>query len=511
LREIQTYFQGQSNNERGFLLTQGKEFKPETQEKAAEVKKRLALLEGLAKTAEEKELLKKISDTHTQFTENSFAVMDTLSAGNADEARRLSFEVGRKVRKDLNISFDQLAKIHEDRAKSNVTNAESLANKAKLIIIATSGVAIIFSILLGFFLARNISKPINSLVGVMQKVADGDLRQDIVAESRDEIGQLVEAFTRMIVSLRVLVQGIQNNAEHLAESTEQLTTSAEQSALANNQIVSSINEVSLGSESQVSAVGDTSSIVDNIIIGMTHVAENANVVAKVSEDAKNNSQKGMAAVDSAISQMSTIAQTVNHSAEELAKLGERSIEIGQIVETISGIAGQTNLLALNAAIEAARAGEQGRGFAVVADEVRKLAEQSKQAAGQIATLVQEIQNDTNKAVVAMNEGTREVQIGAEIVNTAGQSFNEIANLIKEVSSQVTEISQEILEVANGSNKIKTSVQEIAKISQINAGQTQAVSAATEEQSASMQEMAASSEALAKMAQDLQGLVKRFSV
>lgn len=140
--------------------------------------------------------------------------------------------------------------------------------------------------------------------------------------------------------------------------------------------------------------------------------------------------------------MSQIDGTVTSSARVVAKLGERSKEIGQIVDTISGIAGQTNLLALNAAIEAARAGEQGRGFAEVADEVWKLAEQSQETAKKIETLIGDIQADTDTAVMAMNSGTLEVKTGAEVVNTAGAAFRGIAELINEVSSQVQGISQD---------------------------------------------------------------------
>jgi methyl-accepting chemotaxis protein len=192
-------------------------------------------------------------------------------------------------------------------------------------------------------------------------------------------------------------------------------------------------------------------------------------------------------------------------------LGERSKEIGQIVDTISGIAGQTNLLALNAAIEAARAGEQGRGFAVVAEEVRKLAEQSQDAAKQIAVLISEIQSDTDRAVVAMEDGTREVMLGAEVVNDSGKAFQEIADMVTNVSSQIREISVSIEQMAVGSQQIVESVKEMDELSKKSSGEAQTVSAATEEQSASMEEIASSSQALAHLAMNLREAVSKFQI
>ena len=216
-------------------------------------------------------------------------------------------------------------------------------------------------------------------------------------------------------------------------------------------------------------------------------------------------------MDKAVVQMAHIEQTVIASAQVVAKLGDRSKEIGQIVDTISGIAGQTNLLALNAAIEAARAGEQGRGFAVVAEEVRKLAEQSQEAAKQIATLIGEIQSETDQAVVAMNNGTREVKLGAEVVNASGQSFQEITGLVMQVSGQVKEISAAIEQMASGSQQIVESVKQIDELSKTASGEAQTVSAATEEQSASMEEIASSSQALANLAQNLRQAVSKFQI
>ena len=245
--------------------------------------------------------------------------------------------------------------------------------------------------------------------------------------------------------------------------------------------------------------------------GIQQVAANTNNVAGTSDKTAVAAQEGNQAIETAVKQMNTIEQTVSKSATVVEKLGERSKEIGQIVDTISGIAGQTNLLALNAAIEAARAGEQGKGFAVVAEEVRKLAEQSQEAAKQIADLIGGIQAETETAVSAMQDGTKEVRKGSEVVNTAGKDFAAIATLVKEVSKEVQDISAAIQQMASGSQQIVDSVKSIDNISKNTAEHAQTVSAAAEEQSASMEQIAASSQSLAKMAETLQSAISHFKI
>ncbi len=361
-------------------------------------------------------------------------------------------------------------------------------------------------------MARRIVGPLRRMVAYVGEVAAGDLsdRQQIVS-SRDEVGQLAEAIAAMRKNLHDLVRQITADADQVAASSEELTASAEQSAQAANQIAASITEVAGGATEQLAAATETSSVVEQMSAGLQQVAANANQVASQSALAAERAKDGGQAVDKAVSQMAHIEDTVNTSAAVVAKLGERSKEIGQIVDTIAGIAGQTNLLALNAAIEAARAGEQGRGFAVVAEEVRKLAEQSQEAAKKIAGLIGEIRGDTDRAVVAMSDGTREVKTGAEVVNAAGVAFREIVELVSQVSGQVREISAAVQQMAGGSQQIVGAVHKIDAASKKAAGESQSVSAAAEEQLASMEEIASSSQALAKLAQDLQNAVARFRI
>ena len=360
--------------------------------------------------------------------------------------------------------------------------------------------------------ARRIAKPIQLLETAATRIAGGDISLNgFGIKSNDEIGRLGLAFEKMTENLRGLIKKITQATDQVAASSEELTASAEQSAQAANQVAQVIAGVATGAEKQLKAVDATATIVEEMSAGVQQIAAKTNTVVATTVKSADAAQEGSNAVGKAVAQMTNIEKTVIRSAQVVTKLGERSKEIGQIVDAISGIAGQTNLLALNAAIEAARAGEQGRGFAVVAEEVRKLAEQSQGAAKQIASLISEIKSDTDSAVEAMNEGTKEVRIGSEVVNDAGKVFQVIYASINEVSVQMKEISAAIQQMASGSQHIVISVREIDAISKDASGQAQTVSAATQEQSATMEEIAASSQALAKMAEELNQAVSKFKV
>ena len=415
------------------------------------------------------------------------------------------------IAEGISKSLNEVAEGNKKVMQSNLDKAEDTATT----VIYTSIVACIISLLIGIvisiYLTRMILNPIRKMLVGTNKYASGDLRSDIDIITNDELGELTMALNTMKDSLKDVIGHILTSSEQIASSSEELTASAEQSAQASNLIAGTIVEVAEGADQQSKSVNGTLAVIEQMSSGIQHVAENANVVSDMADKTTNAANQGNKAVDAAINQMKSIEQAVSSSAQVVIKLGESSKEIGQIVEAISGIAGQTNLLALNAAIEAARAGEQGKGFAVVAEEVRKLAEQSQEAAKQIATLILEIQTETSSAVAAMNGGTHEVKIGAEVVDTAGQSFKEIVLLIDDLSSQIREISAAIQQMAAGSQQIVNSMRGFDSISKETAGQTQTVSATTEEQSASMEEIASASRALAQMAEVLQTVVGKFNI
>jgi methyl-accepting chemotaxis protein len=383
----------------------------------------------------------------------------------------------------------------------------------KIAMIGGSMIAVVLSIVFAVFITRGITKPVNILQRELTQLAQngGDLRKDIKVDSKDELGDLANAINHFLADLRGIMAQVLRSSESVASSTEELTASSEQSAQAADQVAGSINDMAKVADEQLVAASEASAVVQQMSASIQQIAANANQVSVQSAQATEKARDGGQSVERAVSQMNAIEQSSQVATEAVAKLNDKSKEIGQIVDTISGIAGQTNLLALNAAIEAARAGEQGRGFAVVAEEVRKLAENSQEAAKQIAKLIGEIQVDTDKAVVAMGSGAREVKLGTDVVTAAGQSFREIVSLVSNVSGQVKDISTEIEQIAIGSQQIVGSVKKIDGLSKTSAAEAQSISAATEEQLASMEEIASSSQSLAKLAQDLQAAVGKFQV
>ena len=361
-------------------------------------------------------------------------------------------------------------------------------------------------------MAGRMGGSLRTLLAVSDTINGGDLReQAITVNSEDEIGALAAGFSRMRKTMRLLIQNLQKNSQDLSNAAGSMNTASEQSAEASNSVAVSITEIAGGIDDQSRAASSVAQSVGMIAERADNMAQKADTVSKAAAESSRRADDGRKAIDDVVRYMQHIKDSSQTIASSIAALGKGSQKIGEIVEMISGIAAQTNLLALNAAIEAARAGEAGRGFAVVADEVRKLAEQSAASTQQISELVSTIQKDMADAITASGEGTNSVAQGLVSVKAADEGFQAIFESIQTLEQGIKGITEGLQKMAAETQAVDEKVASIRETSTKNADHAQSVSAATEEQSASMQEIAASSRHLSDLAEELNQETKKFRV
>lgn len=372
-------------------------------------------------------------------------------------------------------------------------------------------VALAVSLALAVYLIRNIKASVQEILRVSGQVAKGNLTEQVHITGGDEFAQIASEYNTMLKNVRTLIKTLQSNAQQVAAASEELTASAEQSAQVTQQIAQSITDVSQFTADQMTDMDKASAVAGDVAASSETAAGVIGQTMDKTKQAVQRANEGNTIVEATVAEMQQIAGTVTDSAAVIARLGERSKEIGDIVETISGIAGQTNLLALNAAIEAARAGEHGKGFSVVAEEVRKLAEQSEEATQHISTLIRSIQDETEKAVVTMDQGTKEVERGRESVGSAGKAFGEIRRVVADVEESSNTVTERIQGLQQNIRNIVSSIANVTQEARKVAAESQSVSAATEEQAAGMQEIASGSRSLAMLAQNMQEAANKFTV
>ena len=286
----------------------------------------------------------------------------------------------------------------------------------------------------------HLSKPVKLITSKVEQVANGDLSTDhIVVKNKDEIGQLSEYINQMTNNLKGMIHEISNTSLQVAATSEELSASSEEMSRSVEQVAGSIQQLANGADEQKVKTVEADQSFSTISNDIMQIAEHVESVSEMSQQTSSVAENGNEVIQKTINQMSKIQDQSELTGSMMNALGEKSNEIGKIVTLITSVSDQTNLLALNAAIEAARAGEHGKGFAVVADEVRKLAEQSREAANQVSQLIIGIQEDIKQSVNAMNDGRLSVEEGIHLVNHAGKSFQQIFEEVSSVTKHINEV------------------------------------------------------------------------
>ena len=384
-------------------------------------------------------------------------------------------------------------------------------------------VAVILLFIIMTFVAINISKkiskPIINVTEKMKKIASGDLSEfedaaffeNTLMTRNDEIGTLSCGMRELHDSLRELMRTITDTTSYVAAAAEELNANASQCAEASELVAESITNVASSCTDQNGAVenADASTVV--FVEKMDIFSHKINDTAEKVDNANTAALNGKQEIGTAVHQMQKIEEAVSGTSREVESLGAKVNQIGSIVDTISEIASQTNLLSLNASIEAARAGAAGRGFAVVADEISKLASQSNDSAKEIGDLIADIQKQSAGAVESMKTGLENVKSGTGVVEKSGELFGEIAGMVQIIADASSEMGGILDELNNETDTIKSAFASIRTQSESISEETQNVSAASEEQSASMSEIATASNKLAQTAENLQAEVAKFTL
>jgi methyl-accepting chemotaxis protein len=465
----------------------------------------------------EVDTLKQFKDSSIEAEKVKSDIVNLAVANKNEEAYALYNKtlspLNQKIGKNLSDLTDYNVKSADELSKANQANY----NESIFIIVGVVLLALLIVLIVSIFITNLIAKPIKIFEKYIKKVADGDLsietleKESNVKIYKDEIGNLVHSIINMRQNLWELLMKVSEASEQIAASSEELNANAEESSKGIEETAKAVNAIADGIEIQLNTVMDTSEVIQQMSGGTQQVAANTTDTARVAGKALEATSEGGKAINTTKEQMNNIEKIVSKLDVVIKILGDRSNEIGQIIEAISGIAEQTNLLALNAAIEAARAGEQGKGFAVVADEVRTLAESSKESTAKISALIRQIQNDTDNAVLAMHEGTTQVRIGREVVDKAGQSFEDISKLVQEITKQIQEVATASESIADGSQQVVSSMDKVDEISKDVSGQSQTINSSVEEQTAAMHEIANSSEVLSKIAESLVTEISKFKL
>lgn len=407
-----------------------------------------------------------------------------LRAGRMDEARRLL--VGVQAQRDARLEAiaDDIVADAEREARTALELSDRAAGESARVFLVLGVVAVLAALGMTLALTRALSDPLKEVSAAAERVAAGDLTVALRGEARaDETGVLRQTFDRMISSLREVTREIREGVNVLAASASEITAATTQ--------------VAAGSAETATAVSQTTSTVEEVKQTAVLSTQKARYVSEVAQKTAQISQSGKKSVDEWSEAMQRIRDQVESIAESIVRLSEQGQAIGEIIATVNDLAEQSNLLAVNASIEAAKAGEQGKGFAVVAQEVRSLAEQSKQATAQVRSILGDIQKATASAVMATEQGSRSVEAGVKLSGQVGESIRVLAESIGEAAQAAMQIAASAQQQLAGMDQVALAMQNVNQASAQNVASTKQTESAAQ--------------SLHELGQKLKRLVERYQV
>jgi methyl-accepting chemotaxis protein len=405
---------------------------------------------------EEKKVFEEFKSAWKAYNESRLNTYNWALAGDFERARHNAATDAAVKFRVVDEKMDRLIEIQDEVGKELHIEAGNEYRFSRNIAIGTAIIAMLAAFGFGIILSNMIAVPLQKGVNLAEAIAGGDLTNRLASldreaiERNDEVGQLLTAMGKMAEKLKGIMAELKSTADNVASASNQLSASSEQMSRGTTE-----------QSGRASQIATSSSEMSQTVID---IAKNASNIASAAGDAAKTAQDGGNVVNKSVQEVKAIADTVSETAKMVSSLGERSKQIGEIVSVINDIADQTNLLALNAAIEAARAGEQGRGFAVVADEVRRLAERTAKATSEIGDMIKAIQDEVQKAVTSMNEGTKRVNVGVELSTQAGNALNGIVKSVNNLQTMVQQIASATEEMSTVSETISGDIETIASVS-----------------------------------------------